>query len=476
MRDTEDMEIDLLDLFGCVLKKWKLIVITGVVFGLIGMGYALLFGQKKATEVTDEEIELAVNELSVKDAKEVETLYSQHESYMDYKDTLQKYYSNYIMDDDEVRNYLIKTIRYHIYSRTPATLSLFTDGITPDVYAKIRTVLSDGNEATEVDVYKHVGFGYSGLGGTLMLNLGDQDEIMQDNAVLSFWIYARNQEQCSQIQQIVDIALRGQLDTVKKIDPNATLEFLSETYNDDVRSWMVSQRSNWFTQIQDVDKMIANVDSQVKAFSEEQTAYYELLEKKHAEDPVNPKGMSWKKMLVIFGLIGGILAVGYAVLVYLFDGKMKTEGEYLFCRVPVLNQITFRKGKECLFSKTIRKIRHAAEMERSECELMTASDLELLVKKQGVKNLYLLCVSDSKEETASAEKISGLLKASVPECSVRVGRPMENAEELKTFGNSDHVVLVSELKYAPRSRLFRYLDLCDRYQLPLLGGVTVEAL
>ena len=475
MVESEEMEIDLLDLFAELLKKWKQILIVGIVLGLLAMSYALMFGAKKPKEVKPEQLERAINELSENDKLEVDALYSQKESYTKYKEQLQKYYSNYIFEDDEAMDYLIKIIRYNVTSSAAGSISIMSDfSLTPEIYEQIKLILSDGDEMTEVDVYKHVGIGYSGDGGSYFRNWGEREDLIDNQGVLSVTIIAKNEGQCSRIQQIIDAALHEQFKLAQKIDPALTLTYIGETYKDDVRGWTVSQQNNWFSQIQNVDEMVRNVETQIKALTTEQNDYYELLEKQNAEQAINPRGLSWKKFLVIGGAVGVLLTIMYYAIRYVFDGKVKTEGELTSMRVPVLNRIALKLAKNNWITRMVRKIRHIGEKDRAEEERMTSSDIALLAKKADAKSLYILRTSDNEEEIATAKTIQDQLMQEVPNCDVRVGNPLDNADELKAFGESGNIVLLVTVKEAKRSLVRKCLGLCARYKLPVFGAVTIE--
>ncbi len=477
MSNSDEMEIDLLDFCATLLRKWKPMLISGIIVGLLGAGYALAFGTKKAKEVTPEQLENAINELSETDAREVESLYSQHESYKKYKEQLQKYYSNYIFEDDEAMNYIIKQIKYNVSSKAYGGESILTGfSLTPEIYDQIKVILSDGDELTEVDVYKHVSIGYSGDGSEYIRNFGTRDELIEKQGMLTVTIYGKNEGQCSKIQQIVDEALHDQLATARKVDPDMTLTYVGESYYDDVRGWIVSQQNNWFTQIQDVDKMITNVETQVKALSSEQTTYYKLLEEQGEEAPINPRGLSWKKFLVLGAVLGIFLQLIYYAVKYLFDGNIKTEGELYSVQIPVLNRIALKKSPDNRVTRAITRIRKVEGKVRERDEAMAASDIALMLKKADAKSVYLVCSSGEAEETATAETLQKKIQEALPSCNVMIGQPLSGAEELKKLGESACVVFLVSLKQSKRFRLRKCLEFCDRQQLPVLGAVSIEHL
>ena len=61
-----------------------------------------------------------------------------------------------------------------------------------------------------------------------------------------------------------------------------------------------------------------------------------------------------------------------------------------------------------------------------------------------------------------------------PSLKVICGDPLNDQEQMKTLSGSDAAVLLVGLKKARREDVVRQLQMCGRYQVPLMGFVTLE--
>ena len=112
-RFRDKTEISIKDLTAVLLSKTVLIFICVILIGAIGLGYVMVIGRDiKARVPTDEEIATARELLSPTDAGTVDRVYAQYVSYSQYKESLQKYFDNFLFTEDDTENYIqMTTIR-----------------------------------------------------------------------------------------------------------------------------------------------------------------------------------------------------------------------------------------------------------------------------------------------------------------------------------------------------------------------------
>ena len=469
----DELELDLKDILAEIIKKWKQVCFAALVCGVAALSYAFI-SVPKAKVVEEERLQEAVNELSVTDAATVERLYAQYESYVDYKDALQNYFSSFLFSDDEIENHIQKVVQYSLSSKLEGAQKVLSQlSLTPEVYEQIRQITPDYDSAA--DVYSRISISSEERNATTLSNFGESTITTPLEYAVTVTMIANSKDQCSQIQALIDESLRLQLKNIRKVDPDASLIYIGENYNENLRAWINSQQQALISQLQSAESAITNFNNnQIKNLSSEQKTYYDLLIAANTEQPIAPKGPSKKKFALIGVLAGMFLALGWIVLKYILGNDVKTEDEIRACyRIPVLNKIIrSRNGKQT--DKVIKVLRGFDNTDISQMTVIAASDIDILLKKNHLSSLYFLCPSDSTEERSLAEELKEYLKKSNPDYRVSIGYPYNDAEELNVLAESGNVVLIPQIKKAKRDMIEKTIEICTRYGLNILGAVTVE--
>lgn len=239
-----------------------------------------------------------------------------------------------------------------------------------------------------------------------------------------------------------------------------------------------SAKSALTTELADaVDELYATEKAQktannkvINKWTDEQKKYYELkyayAESKTAEAPPSPV-----KYLVVGLLAGCVLAFGKIVLQYVFSNTLKTNMDFTSAGIPVFGTVTMGENKKKKPSKAIARMRGTDLSDAEQKAKMIAADIEITADKDQLQSVYFLLTSGTESEKNTAE----MVKNNISTCAVRIGKPDENAEELKQLAGSGNVVVFSTMRKSDNQKTAAYLEMCERYHLNVLGAVTIQS-
>ena len=473
-RYNEDIEINLKDLIAALIAKILPIAVCTILIGALSLGYAVIKGNNVEAEIpTEEEIVEAREILSSTDADIVDRIYAQYVSYTQYKESLQKYFDNFLFTEEDNESYIQMTSIFHMSSNVYGANSIFTSlALTPEIYDQISEILPD--EETVSDIYQRVWISSGERNGLALLNEDEDGVFVPNEFTITVNVIAKSKEQCQEIEDIIDKALDAQLATLRTFDPNATLSFIGSNCSENLRSWVTARQNDAISQLNSVENTIKNFNNnQVNNLSAEQKAYYNLLIARDADQPLRIQGPSKKKFLVIGAFGGFVLACGYVVLKYLFTTSIRTKEDIsLAYNIPVLNTITIDGKKHPLFDKLIRRLRNIDGRSMGASIEMVASDIGILMDKSGTDSLYLIETSGSDDESSIAAKLVDKIKSENNNYDICVGKPLDSAEELKKMASADNVVLLAEIQKTKMDLTDKYYELFQRYGSNVLGSIV----
>ncbi len=157
---------------------------------------------------------------------------------------------------------------------------------------------------------------------------------------------------------------------------------------------------------------------------------------------------------------------------YLMDGKIKSAGE-LEANGKLLNRV-FVKGQKNLFGRWAARLIHADDTDPTVKADMVATDVGIMMEKNGKKAVMLLRADEDTEAAGFAEQVKARLLAKNGDLKVSIGNPMCSVDELEMAAQADMGVVFAEMKKSKRSVLREWRQICGRYKLPLAGSVAVQ--
>ena len=189
MRKSDEKTIDFRDFFAEFLYRWKSVLIITLIAAVLAAGFgrtqnaklrkqAAAAKQAAAKEINlEEEIEKLKEEkrgmITDAEAEDVERIYAQYRSYLDfrnmYQDELQSYNKAY---DKTGEDMLIKRVNYRLLTCLEGGETHFSAySLDLEDYKKIVKILPDANSLSAA--YKHVYFGALASPATEVKNLGE---------------------------------------------------------------------------------------------------------------------------------------------------------------------------------------------------------------------------------------------------------------------------------------------------------------
>ena len=102
--EQSELVISLKDLFASLLLRWKTILVSLLIFALLGYGYTIIAGSSSEGVITDEDIQNARILLPNDKAADVEKLFFQYVAYQDYQRQLKEYYSRFVSGSLDASN------------------------------------------------------------------------------------------------------------------------------------------------------------------------------------------------------------------------------------------------------------------------------------------------------------------------------------------------------------------------------------
>ena len=472
--DDNYKEIDLADFLAEFFSKIWIIALCTIVIGMAGISYAVYKGiNVEPTKITEEELNSAKSNLTITEANTVERVYAQYVSYKQYKETLQDYFAGFLFSDDDITNYVQKITLYSLSSNVYGSDSIITNlALTPESYEKAKAVIPE--EETVSNIYSRMWISSSASDNVLLLN-DDDGIVMPDTYVIRSYVIAKSYDQCDQLQEIVDDAIQACMETVKKLDPNATLVIVGDNYSNNLIQWTIDRQNDTINKLNSAENTIKNLENnQVKNLSNSQKAYYDLLVAKDAEQSIVLKGPSKAKFLVFGAAIGFAISCVFYALKYLLDGTIKTKDTInLVYGIQVLNTVAVKGSKIPFFSRVIKALRGIDNTAIEDRISLLSSEIGVLMRKNHSHSLYIIETSKTTEESQIIDALKNAILLENSDYDIMSGAPISDAKALKEIATSDCVIIMTDLRKTKKSIANYYCDLFERYGSNVLGSVVI---
>ena len=481
-QEQEEVEIDLLNLLAELLLKWKIIVallLVGVVLGYEWASFRNVNYKVEPVEI-EKAVEDARGRLSEDKALAVEQLFFQYVNYLNLQKEMRTYYSNFAASDVTVENTVQMRSEYYIVSDIKDLDTMFIKmAVTEADYQAMREIAPD--EKAGATIYDRVIFttaynervqtGSYSTSGTF--KTPDQDG-GKKAYLINVELYGSSEEQCREMMNVIDAAFRREAEELKALDPDIKLESLGEQFNSNVAEYVQNLHKKNLDRMTVSEAELNNLTTKIGKFTPEEKAYYDLLQQQYEGTYSSAPGkhVSGKKWAVIGAFFGAVIACCAVFFPYLLDGKVKTAGE-LEQSGRVLNRV-FVKGKKNLFGRWAARLIHANDTDPTVKADMVATDVGILMEKNGKNTLMLLCGEEDADAAGFAEQVKARLLAKNSDLKVCVGNPLRSVDELEMAAQADMGVAFAEMKKSKRSMLREWRQICERYKLPLAGLVAVQ--
>lgn len=482
-QEQDEVEIDLLDLLADLLLKWKKILAFLLIGAILGCGGALLKGGGGAKPVTEEAL-VAARELLASDKEVlVDQLFFQYVSYKEFQEEMRTYYSTFASSDVSLDNTVLMRSEYYIVSTIKDLDTVFIKmAVTEADYQSMRDIAPD--KEAGATIYDRISFttaynekpdnvknntSNNTINNTIKLPVQEGEE----NAYLiNVELYGRSEEQCRAMMAVIEKAFRRETEELKVLDPEIRLEDLGEQFDYNIAEYVQNLRKKNLDRMTTSEGELNNLKNKVNQLEKEEKAYYDLLMQRYDEAFAVEKKVSWKKWTVIGAALGVVVACCAVFFPYLMDGKIKSAGE-LEANGKLLNRV-FVKGQKNLFGGWAARLIHADDTDPTVKADMVATDVGIMMEKNGKNAVLLLRAAEDTEAAGFAEQVKARLLAKNDNLKVSIGNPMCSVDELEMAAQADMGVVFAEMKKSKRSVLREWRQICGRYKLPLAGSVAVQ--
>ncbi len=481
--EEDRRDLDLLDLLAECLLQWKKVFAFILVGAILGCCGALLMGGGEVAPVTEEALAAARAQLASDKAVLLDQLFFQYVSYKEFQEEMRSYYSTFAASDVSLDNTVLMRSEYYIVSNIKDLDTVFIKmAVTEGDYQSMRGIAPD--EEAGATIYDRIIFttAYNekpdGINNTTDKNtINNTIKIPvpegEANAYLiNVELYGKSEEQCSEMMAVIEKAFQKQTEELKILDPDIRLENLGEQFDYNIASYVQNLRKKNIDRMTTSETELANLNNKVNLMEKEEKAYYDLLMQQYGEAFAVKDHVSWKKYTIIGASLGFVIALCAVFFPYLMNGKVQSACE-LKQDSKLLNRV-FIKGNKNLFGKWAAGLIHADDTDPTVKADMVATDINILMEKNGKKTLVLLCSEEDADALSFAEQVKMRLLAKNGDLRVSIGNPMCSVDELEMAAQADMGVVFAEMKKSKRATLREWWGICGRYKLPLAGSVAVR--
>jgi len=508
MHSSDEKTIDLKDFFVELLYRWKSILLITIVITILvtGLGAVRAWrgsqaaavdpGEELTEEVLEEQTGILEDSARAKltevEAQEVERVYRQYKSYIDYRNNCQEELTNFDKAFDKTGGSLVyKRTTYRLDSMIEGVERQYTNSaVTLDDYQKIQELLPNADSIEEA--YKCLYFDSYGATSTELKNFGEEDTVFPSDFTISVDVVGPDEETCEQIWSVVDAAFQEKTKTLKKVDPEIKMELIDSGYRGNMTEYYISRKQATLDYSQRVDSMITNLKLYaIDKFSDEQTAYFNVLRdperalieggiislaelEQEGAEAAAPQYIS-KKMIALGVLAGLFLAFVYVLARYLFSGTINVGQEMQdYYKVPVLSTV-FVKGRRGrgLFPGLIRKLLHVDSMTAENRAEMIAADICGGMQQAQSDSVYIVRTCGDGADLNICSLLEKAVTRRNPESRIYAGSPLTSVDEMQNLTQQKAALLLVHNKRTVQADVEKVLDLCSRQAIKVLGAVAI---
>ena len=509
MRKSDEKTIDFRDFFAEFLYRWKSVLIITLIAAVLVAGFgrtqnaklrkqAAAAKQAAAKEINlEEEIEKLKEEkrgmITDAEAEDVERIYAQYCSYLDfrnmYQDELQSYNKAY---DKTGEDMLIKRVNYRLLTCLEGGETHFTAySLDLEDYKKIVKILPDANSLSAA--YKHVYFGALASPATEVKNLGEPAMDYPTEYLITVEMIGNTRDICDEIWGVVKEGFDRKLKELKKIDPDIKLELVNTNYRGNIYEYFIGREQPVFDSIQKIDNMINTLKTQaIDKFTEEQMAYYKVLANPQrglvekgvitinglnagAQSMETPPQFLSTKVMALLGILAGLfLSLIFTLIRYLYSGAVRTGQDITdHYQIPVLATFFLSGKRKGPFAGLARRLLRADSIGPEIKADMVAADVCGAVQREGSDSVYIIETGCDSGEGEIASVIERSIANCEPSFSVSSGTPLTNVEDMHKLGQQNSVLILVHNKKTLITDVEKLLDFCNRHSVKILGAASI---
>ena len=493
---NEEVQIDIVNLFHYILKKWRIVVIAMLVLGVVADLYYVKESSSNAAAVESQTIEEESIETQIRNVKENLT--------EDEMQQVDRVYTMYAYNEDsyqENAEYLDSSLLMQLNPEEIPTVLLsyqISRNISEEEIRNIMTMYESTllDETSCADIVDVIGKKYKNTAVKELVsitdNVNNNSVILQnvESGVLNIRIYALEEKQCEKIADVIKKRMQAYTEQLQQVFGEFSVQNISEQYYLSSDSTVSTQKMNVVSAMNSAYSYMNNVTN---VFTEDQLTYFNLLtkpldesmnqeerdtaEQNVADTAVKMNYFSTKYVLV--GVIAGafLVALWYACVYIITQTVKDTDDLKVVTGLPIFGTVLSNgeldkrnkvdKWIVSLFSRGKKKEDDAVLLER------VCHEIELQAKKKEVKNILLTSSAGNEDIALIMDKVQQKLTELGVSAVKSDSIASDSIEALEQLQKADGVVFVEQLMKSSREDIRKETELCSRYQVEMLGNVAV---
>lgn len=482
-----EIDINIKDLLWEMVRRWRVLIVTGIVFAVLLAGYQYQSDMKASNVVTvkktQEEIESQMGDQDFDDVLGAVALKNQMDQKSDYIANSTLMQINPYAEDAVFMEYYVAVTEetdgtaivdaYKAFVENQVITSYLTEESTD-----ARTVSNIGEQVSIVKDSANIYVNAEDANESVLMSIQSEKE----GYSFTIKVCDVNADSCVALANKVKQAVNEYTGTLKGILGTHELKLVSENQTIVVDTELAEFQNRNSTAIKtmgnNLDKMKTEMTSDQIALYVYKTTVQENNQTTSETVVTNTSVSISKKMLVIGAIVGIILACFYAVGMYLITGKLRTSEEVkTLYRIKVLGDITNNNGKKRIFAgidRLIDKWQHHGKKRltyEQEIQMIAAN---ILINAQG-KSIEKVYVSGSEIERISDTTLNDIIsKCSEKGIQVEKGSALAyDAEALEQAAEVGNVVFIETKRKSLYDEIYKEIVLCNENQIHIMGMIVL---
>lgn len=372
--ENDEMVIDLRVLFWELLKKWKIILIVGII-GAIALG---AYGAVKNMDTTLEdmsikELKKKMEDTDINTVKHAVSLWEQMDEKLKYKEESVYLSIDWTNEDLAHIDYMFNANKDNKYIRQ-LYISFIEDG---ELCYRIN------QEYNEIDVkslnqliYYQANNGRVNIGEDSEKNYDKGDDL---NRMLSIGIIGKDKKQCEKLLELVEKHMMQYYEEVAAKYEGHTIEELGSSITKVMDTGLASAHSDWETQL---NTLYTQYQQLYTSLDEMQLALYDKMIDADKEE--EDESIISKKYILLGGVLGVFVVAAIIVLLSIIRDKVYVQRQ-ITDRIPIRVFGTYGKNNS-KFAKSI--LGDTGTDSEQDFDVMI-SKIKLYCSQNDVTNLYL---------------------------------------------------------------------------------------
>lgn len=484
-----------------ILLKWRLIILSMIVFAILLGTYAAVNSYKKAETIKNQEknADYSQYETGLMD-NEIAEVNNAVEDYLTYYKT----YSNY-------KTYNTNSIKMQLDANKVPTLKTVYK-ISGNINVKnicdsyIEMIPSDDicqqiqknlDANSEVSYIKELISIYDSLEDTATMGgqeistvLKEDEQNVEDNSLLMIVnIIADNQENCEMMGEIIQNEIENMSPEIKKQLGDFTIQKIGENYSEEANKQLLKTQQESLTEMNNVNVLMNNVDA---SLSEAQKLLFSAMlndTTKKLENEENGKNeeiieentqeiqIIHVKYIAFGAIIGIFLGCFYAMCKFLLNRHLVSN-----CFISedvgslVLEEFPSKKKKKIggfidrWITSFFKDEKIASEREKMK---MLCGNINIALQKNPMSKLYITGTVESPEKNQIIEELKSNFqnKNVILETGDSI---LKNIDSLEKFVETEGVIFIEQIGKSLVQDIYEETECCKKYDVTNLGFILIN--